>query len=118
MLLRTEEVGNYQVRYDGRDQTDLRSLQVMLGGQILYVDAHQVAILQDGQEILLEGDGSLPDGSKVILSPGDEFDVKVTFLGQTTGGNYMYGFRIDYGDNPQEEPHDLIVEFDYSIIVE
>ncbi len=118
VLLRTEEVGNYQVRYDGRDQTDLRSLKVMLGGQILHVDVQQVAILHSGQEIVLEGDGTLPKGSQVILSPGDESDVKVTYRGQTPGGNYMYGFRIDYGDNPQEEPHDLIVEFDYSIIVE
>ena len=69
MLLRTEEVGNYQVRYDGWDQTDLRSLQVMLGGQILHVDVQQVAILHGGQEIVLEGDGMHPDGSQVILSP-------------------------------------------------
>lgn len=118
VLLRNEEVGNYQIRYGGRNQTDLRSLKVMLGGQILHADVQQVAILHEGQEIVLEGDGTLPAGSQIVLSPGDEFEVKVTYLGQTPGGNYMYGFRIGYGDDPQEEPQDLISEFDFSIIVE
>lgn len=118
VLLRNEEVGNYQIRYEGRNQTDLRSLKVMLGGQILHADVQKVAILHEGQEIMLEGDGTLPEGSQIVLSPSDEFDVKVTYLGQTPGGNYMYGFRIGYGDDPQGEPHDLITEFDYSIIVE
>jgi hypothetical protein len=44
--------------------------------------------------------------------------VQVTYLGQTLGGNYMYGFRIGYGDDPEAEPFDLIAEFDYAIIVE
>ena len=118
VLLRNEEDGNYQVRYDGRDQTELRSLKVMLGGQILHVDIHQVTISYDGQEILLEGDGTLPEGTSLVLSPGDEFNVRVIYLGQTLGGNYMYGFRIGYGDDPQAEPYDLIVEYDYSINVE
>ena len=118
VLLRNEEVGNYQIRYGGRNQTDLRSLKVMLGGQILHADVQEVAILHEGQEVVLEGDGTLPAGSHIVFSPGDEFEVKVTYLGQTPGGNYMYGFRIGYGDDPQEEPQDLITEFDFSIIVE
>ena len=118
VLLRSEEDGTYQVRYEGRDQTELRSLKVMLGGQILHVDIHRVTLLHDGREILLEGDGTLPEGTQVVLSPGEEFDVKVTYLGQTLGGNYMYGFRIGYGNDPGAEPYDLIAEYDYAIIVE
>lgn len=118
VLLRNEKDANYQVRYEGRAQTELRSLKVMLGGQILHVDVREVTIFYDDQEIRLEGDGTLPEGTSLILSPGDEFNVRVTYLGQTVGGNYMYGFRIGYGEDPQAEPYDLIVEFDYSIIVE
>jgi P pilus assembly chaperone PapD len=118
VLLRNEKDGHYQVRYEGRNPTQLNSLKVMLGGQILHVDIAQVAINHNGQEIILQGNGMLPEGSQVTLAPGDEFEVRVTYLGQTLGGNYMYGFRIGSGDDPQAEPWDLIAEFDYAVIVE
>ena len=118
VLLRNEKDGHYQVQYDGRNPAELNSLHVMLGGQILHVDIKQVVIVHNGQEIILEGNGTLPEGSQLILAPGDEFEVQVTYLGQTLGGNYMYGFRIGYGDDPQAEPWDLIAEFDFAVIVE
>jgi hypothetical protein len=118
VLLRNDKDGNYQVRYEGREPAELHSLKVMLGGQILHVDVKQVAVVHNDQEVILEGNGSLPEGSQIILAPDDEFDVRVTYLGQTLGGNYMYGFRIGYGDDPEAEPFDLIAEFDYAIIVE
>ncbi len=118
VLLRNEKDGNYQVRYAGRDPIELNTLQVMLGGQILHVDVQQVVIVHNGQEIVLEPDGAVPTNTLVSLAPEDVFDVRVTYLAQTLGGNYMYGFRIGYGDDPQAEPFDLIAEFDYAIIVE
>lgn len=118
VLLRNENDGHYQVQYDGRNPAELNSLHVMLGGQILHVDIKQVAILHNGQEVILEGNGTLPEGSQLMLNPGDEFEVRVTYIGQTLGGNYMYGFRIGYGDDPQAEPWDLIAEFDFTVIVE
>lgn len=118
VLLRGEKDGHYQVKYEGRNPTELNSLQVMLGGQILHVDIKQVTIIHNGQEVVLEGNGTLPEGAQLNLNPGDEFEVQVTYLGQTLGGNYMYGFRIGYGDNPQAEPWDLITEFDFAVIVE
>ena len=118
VLLRNEKDGNYQVRYEGREPTELNSLKVMLGGQILHVDVQQVVIVLNDQEIVLEPDGAVPANAQVTLAPEDEFDVRVTYKAQTLGGNYMYGFRIGYGDDPQAEPFDLITEFDYAIIVE
>jgi hypothetical protein len=118
VLLRNDKDGNYQVQYEGREPAELHSLHVMLGGQILHVDVKQVAVVHNGQEVILEGNGSLPEGSQIILAPDDEFDVRVTYLGQTLGGNYMYGFRIGFGDDPDAEPFDLTAEFDYAIIVE
>jgi hypothetical protein len=118
VLLRNERDGNYQVRYEGREPAELQSLHVMLGGQILHVDVKQVAVVHNGQEVILEGNGTLPEGSQIILAPDDEFDVRATFLGQTLGGNYMYGFRIGFGEDPDAEPFDLVAEFDYAIIVE
>ena len=66
----------------------------------------------------MEPDGAVPQGTVIILDPGEEFNVRVTYLAQTMGGNYMYGFRIGHGDDPGAEPFDLIAEFDYAIIVE
>jgi hypothetical protein len=118
VLLRNEKEGHYQVQYDGRNPAELNSLHVMLGGQILHVDIQQVALIHNGQEVILAGNGTLPEGSQLILNPGDEFEVRVTYLGQTLGGNYMYGFRIGYGDDPQAEPWDLVAEYDFAVIVE
>jgi hypothetical protein len=118
VLLRGEKDGQYQVKYEGRDPTELNSLHVMLGGQILHVDIKQVTIIHNEQEVVLEGNGKLPEGAQLPLNPGDEFEVQVTYLGQTLGGNYMYGFRIGYGDDPQAEPWDLITEFDFAVVVE
>ena len=118
VLLRNDKDGQYQVKYEGRSPAELNSLHVMLGGQILHVDIMQVVIIHNGQEVVLEGNGTLPEGSQVILAPDDELEVRVTYLGQTLGGNYMYGFRIGFGDNLQAEPWDLIAEFDYAVIVE
>ena len=118
VLLRNEGDGNYQVRYEGREPAELQSLHVMLGGQILHVDVKQVVISHNDQEVILKGDGSLPEGSQIIFAPNDEFNVRVTYLGQTLGGNYMYGFRIVHGDDPEADPFDLIAEFEYTIVVE
>ncbi|MGW8226292.1 MAG: hypothetical protein ACWGOY_11190 [Anaerolineales bacterium] len=118
VLLRHDQDGHYQVRFEGSKPTQLNSLQVMLGGQILHVDVARVAIIQGDQEVILEGDGTVPEGSQVIFDPDEEFEVRVTYHGQTLGGNYMYGFRMVYGDNPQAEPVDLIAEYQYAVIVE
>ncbi len=118
VLMRNDKDGYYQVRYEGRQPGELQSLHVMLGGQILHVDIVEVTIIQGENEVVLQGDGRLPEGSQVILEPGEEFEVRVTFHGQTLGGNYMYGFRIVHGDDPQAEPIDLVAEYDFSVIVE
>jgi hypothetical protein len=118
VLLRNDKDGYYHVRYEGRQPTDLHSLHVMLGGQILHVDVVEVAIIQGENVVILEGDGTLPEGSQVVFAPDEEFEVRVTYHGQTLGGNYMYGFRIVFGDDPQAEPIDLIAEYDYAVIVE
>lgn len=118
VLMRNDKDGFYQVRYEGRQPTQLQSLHVMLGGQILHVDVVEVAIIQNGAEVILKGDMSIPDGSQVIFQPGEEFEVRVTYHGQSLGGNYMYGFRIVHGDDPEAEPVELIAEYDYAVIVE
>jgi hypothetical protein len=125
VLLRSDEQGAYQLRYEGRRPVDLQSLQVMLEGQVLHVDVVQVAVApgdaaegESGQEIVLQGDGTLPAGSEFRLDPGEEFQVLVTFRGQTLGGNYIYGFRIGYQNGNRLRTYELNLNHQYAVFVE
>jgi hypothetical protein len=118
VLMRNDQDGFYQVSYEGRDPAELQSLHVMMEGQTLHVDIIEVAVLQGENEVILAGDASVPAGSQVILEPGEEFTVRVTYRGQTLGGNYMYGFRIAHGDDPQAAPVDYPAEQDFVVVVE
>ncbi len=117
VLIRNDEEGVYRAQYAGRKPVDIESLQVMLAGQVLHVDVKEVALIREGQEVILKGDGTLPPGTQFNLKQDEAFDVRVTFLGQSIGGNYMYGFRIDYGDGGKTKAYELVLDFDYAIIV-
>jgi hypothetical protein len=91
---------------------------VMLAGQVLRVDVRQVAVVHGDQEYVLGGDGRLPEGSELVLEPGEVFDVRVTFRGQSLGGNYLYGFEIGYLDGERERTVQLVLDYDYAIVVE
>jgi hypothetical protein len=117
VLLRNDAEGNYRIQYQGRGPVELRSVQPMLAGQILHVDVKQMAVSKGGQEVVLEPDGKLPEGTAITLQPGDEFDIKVTLLGQSIGGNYMYGFRIGYESGSSEQTFEVNMDFNYEIAV-
>lgn len=118
ILIRQDVQTTYRVKFEGSRPVDLRSLHVMLAGQILHVDVKQVTLVSGDEEIVLLPDGSLPSGSRLNLDPGEVFDVRITFLGQSLGGNYLYGFKIDYGNEGRQGSYELVLDFDYSIIVE
>ena len=118
ILLRQEEEAIYTIRHDANQEVDLRSVKVMLAGQILHVDVKQVAVLYAGQEIKLEPDGALPPGTAITLAPGETFDVKITFVGQTVGGNYLYGFQIGHARGNREAIFELNLGYEYEIIVQ
>lgn len=117
VLLRNQKDGNYRLRYEGSRPVDLNSLQVKLEGQLLHVDVKPAVLLYNGQEYPLEPDGSLPPGTRLTLQPNDEFDVRVTYLGQTLGGNYLYGFRIGYAQGERASTTDLDLESKVEVIV-
>lgn len=118
VLIRDEEEGIYRLKYDGRKPVQLQSLQVMLAGQVLHVDLKQVVLRRAEQMVILEQPkGTLPAGTNFTLNPGDEFEVQILFHGQSIGGNYLYGFRIDYTQGNRDDTYDLILEYEYSIVV-
>ena len=117
VLIREDGQGDYRVKFEGPESVHMKSLHVMLAGQILHVDVKQVTLVFGDQEIVLEPNGSLPAGTDLNLKPGDTFTVHVTFLGQSLGGNYVYGFRIVYETNNNEQTYDLVMNYDYSVVV-
>ena len=119
VLIRNDASGIYQVQYRGRQPVQLQWIKPMLAGQILHVDVREVAVSKDSAEGVLEQPaGTLPEAQEISLQPGDVFNIRVTVRGQSIGGNYLYGFRIGYQDGGGEQTFELVMDFDYAIIVE
>lgn len=117
VLLRTEEVGRYTVEYQGSSPASIKNLQVILAGQILHVDVSQVSLATENQSITLENN-NVPEGQQFLVNPGESFSVSVTYLGQTLGFNYVYGFRINYDEANQNTTIDVMDKDKYLVNVE
>ena len=117
VLLRDEEQGLYTLQYNGSKPIELENLLVMLAPETLHVSVTEVALVRGDEEVVLEKTSIVPEGTKFTLQPGDIFDVRVTFLGRTIGGNWLYGFRINYDDGGGLETTELVMGFEYAIVV-
>ena len=117
VLLRNEEKGMYRLQYNGSKPIELENLLVMLAPETLHVSVTEVALVRGDEEVVLEKTNVVPEGTRFTLQPGDIFDVRVTFLGRTIGGNWLYGFRINYEDGGGLETTDMVMGFEYAIVV-
>jgi hypothetical protein len=117
VLLRSEEEGRYTVKYNGTSPASIKNLQVILAGQILHVDVSQTSLINESETVTLVKN-NVPEGQQFIVNPGESFDVNVTYLGQTLGFNYIYGFRINYDEGSQNSTLDVTDEDKYIVNVE
>ena len=117
VLLRNEEQGEYTVQYNGNKPVEIEDLLVMLAPKTLHVSVTEVVLIRGDEEVVLEKASEVPDGTQFLLQPGDIFDIRVTFLGRTIGGNWLYGFRINYDDGGGVETTELVLGFEYAIVV-
>jgi hypothetical protein len=117
VLLRDEEQGEYTLQYKGRKAIELENLLVMLAPETLHVSVTEVVLVRGLEEVVLEKSNIVPEGTQFTLQPGDIFVVRVTFLGRTIGGNWLYGFRINYDNGGGTETTELVLGFEYAIIV-
>lgn len=124
VLLRNTYDGRYTLEYTGNRPARVESLQVMLAGQILYVDVMEVRLIK-GEEVVQVVQNQIIEGEGFELNPKDRFDVQVTFKGQSLAPspsatyNYLYGFRITYNDGSGGRTSDVVDEdYQYVIIVE
>lgn len=117
VLLRDEEKGMYTLQYNGSKPIELENMLVMLAPETLHVSVTEVALVRGDEEVVLEKTNIVPEGTQFTLQPGDIFDVRVTFLGRTIGGNWLYGFRINYDDGGGLETTELVMGFEYAIVV-
>lgn len=117
VLLRNEEEGRYTVEYRGSSPASIKNLQVILAGQILHVDVSRVSLTTENQSVTLQNN-VVPEGEQFLVNPGETFDVIVTYLGQSLGFNYIYGFRINYDEANQNTTIDVTDEDKYIVNVE
>ncbi len=94
VLLRDTQPGMYSVQYQGKASTNITGVQVMLAGEILHMDVDSVTLINGGQDVAVVKN-RVPEETPFEVKPGDVFQVKVNFLGQTLGYNYLYGFIFD-----------------------
>ncbi len=117
VLLRNRHDGHYTLEYTGSRPIRLREFYVMLAGEVLHMDVDAVTLRHKGQDYVVEA-GQLPPDANLVLQPGDTLEVTVTYLGQTLGTNYVYGFRMGYELNGRQQVYDLTLEFEYAVFVE
>lgn len=117
VLLRNEEKGMYTLQYNGSKPIELENLLVMLAPETLHISVTEIALIRGDEEVVLEKTNIVPEGTQFTLQPGDNFDVRVTFLGRTIGGNWLYGFRINYDDGSGLETTELVMGYEYAIVV-
>ncbi len=102
VLLRDTQPGVYSVQYQGKASTNITGVQVMLAGEILHMDVDSVTLINGEQEVAVVKN-RVPAETPFEVRPGDVFQVKVNFLGQTLGYNYLYGFIFDYTLDGKEQ---------------
>jgi hypothetical protein len=107
VLLREDETGSYQVRYTGNQPAQIRNIQTMIAGEILHVDVEQVRLINQNSEVLLV-DNNVPEGQVFELQPQEEFNIQVTFSGQSIGYNYLHGFRINFDVDNNNTTEDIV----------
>jgi hypothetical protein len=117
VLLRNEEQGEYTVQFNGNKPIEIEDLLVMLAPETLHVSVTEVVLVRGDEEVVLEKASEVPEGARFLLQPGDIFVVRVTFLGRTIGGNWLYGFRINYDDGGGVETTELVLGFEYAVVV-
>lgn len=111
----------YQIEYTGDQPASLERVIVQLESPqpVLHVDIRDVTIILDGVETTLEGSGHVPEGVQLTLQPGEVFTIRVTYLGQTIGAHYVYGFKIGYQAEGRYVENALnIKDREFTVIVE
>jgi hypothetical protein len=93
VLLRGEESGTYRLSYEGNEAGQIQSVRPMIAGEILHVDVAQTLLRSGEQEVILD-DNQVQEGQIFQLQPGAEFEIELTYRGQTIGYNYLHGFQI------------------------
>lgn len=117
VLIRNMDIGTYTLRNDSSQTVRITNVQAMLAGEIIHVDVVESRLSNGAQDLRLS-QGDLPEGENLEVQPGETFDVQLTFLGQTLGFNYVYGFRVTFEDQRGSRVEEVIDEFSYLVVVE
>ncbi len=99
VLIRGEEQTSFRIKYTGSQPINLQRIQLkFITGQDLAVhaDVTQMALVAGEQNVSLDAEGSVLAGEQFTLQPGDEFEIQMTFSGQSLGPNRLEALLITY----------------------
>lgn len=117
-LLRDTQSGVYHLRYQGKKPVEITGVQVMLAGEILHVDVDAVMLVNGDQQAVVVKN-KVTGEAPFRVNPGDTFLMRVDFIGQTLGYNYMYGVVLNYTEGGQERTFQVIdKDFRFLVTVE
>ncbi|GAB4582062.1 MAG: hypothetical protein Fur0022_48150 [Anaerolineales bacterium] len=101
VLLRNTQDAEYELEFTGNEPINLQRVIIQLESNqlTLHVDVQQVTVIVGDQQVVMDDSGRTPEGTELLLQPGETFKVRVTYLGDTIGAHYIYGFRLGYESN-------------------
>lgn len=122
VLVRNDEIAEYQVTNTGRNSVEITSILVKFAGEILHVTVDQTELRLNDQNIILEKN-NVPEGQVFVVQPGETFNIFTTIKGESIGFNYLSGFRITYQvdgniNTVDVNDPDIPENYNYLVIVE
>ncbi|MCB9134240.1 MAG: hypothetical protein H6636_02370 [Anaerolineales bacterium] len=101
VLLRNTSDVEYDFQYAGKNPASVEFFLVQLESPdgSLHVDVQQVTIVTSAGEVVLDESGHAPEGTELLIQPGETFKARITYYGDTIGAHYVYGFRLGYRAN-------------------
>lgn len=122
VLLRNDEIAEYQVTNKGNNPVEITSVLVKFAGEILHVIVDQTELQFNDQSVVLQKN-DVPEGQNFLVEPGETFNIVTTLKGESIGFNYLSGFRITYKEDGNSNTVDVndpdVPEtYNYLVIVE
>jgi hypothetical protein len=121
VLLGNDTMVDYEFTYLGEQPITLVRLRPHINlsrDQVLVADIRQVFVEVGGEQVELAGDGFIPDGTEIILQPGDLLKISLVYFGQELGWNQIAGFPVQYEQNGRTIEGELDLMGEYYVFVE
>ncbi len=110
VLLRGDKDVSYTLQYVGKDPIEISKVQLKLtsgADLVVHTDVEEMALILDGQQIVLESVGSVPAGQSFTVNSQDQFQLTIRLYGRSLGHNRLDGLLFTYLRDGKEETFEL-----------